>query len=105
MKFGMNKLDDDQRFRRLKPANLEAQGRDSGWARDGCGRLVPLDSNVDVLRAALASQPKHPADGGIRVEREPYSHRWLVIDGQNVFGPFDDEKRAHLFVRTIESRR
>jgi hypothetical protein len=85
--------------------NLKAQGRDAGWARDGSGKLVPLDSADDVLRVALASQPKQPADDGIRIEREANSRRWLVIDGKNVFGPFDNKKRAHLFVRTIESKR
>jgi hypothetical protein len=67
--------------------------------------LVPLDSSVDVLRVALASQSKRQADDGIRIEREANSRRWLVIHGKNVFGPFDNEKRATLFVRTIESQR
>jgi hypothetical protein len=85
--------------------DLDALGRDRGWARDGSGKLVSLDSADDVLRVTLASQPKQPADDGIRIEREPHGRRWLVIDGKNVFGPFDNETRAHLFVRTIESQR
>ena len=51
--------------------NLDAQGRDNGWARDGSGKLVALNSSDDVLRVALASQPKQPADDGIRIYLGP----------------------------------
>lgn len=65
--------------------NLEALGRDNGWTRDGSGRLVPLDSSIDVLRFALANEPKQQADDGIRIEREANSRRWLVMDGKKHF--------------------
>jgi hypothetical protein len=68
--------------------NLEALGRDNGWARDGSGRLVPLDSSIDVLRFALANEPKQQADDGIRIEREVNSRRWLVMDGKKHFRGF-----------------
>jgi hypothetical protein len=81
--------------------NLDAQGRDNGWARDGSGKLVALNSSDDVLRVALASQPKQPADEGIRVERESNSRRWLVIIGKSVH-PFDNERAAFLFMRHLK---
>ena len=81
----------------------DALGRDKGWARDGSGKLVPLNSIVDVLRIAQANQPKQQAEDGIRIEKDPDSRRWLVIDGQNIH-PFDNEKAAHLFMRHLQSK-
>jgi hypothetical protein len=86
---------------RSPTTNLDGFGRDKGWARDGSGKLVPLNSTVDVLRVAQANQPKQQA--GIRIEKDPNSRRWLVIDGKNIH-PFDNEKAAHLFMRHLQSR-
>jgi hypothetical protein len=65
---------------------------------------VALNSSDDVLRVALASQPKQPADDGIRIEREFGSRRWLVISGKDVRA-FDNEKSAFLFMKQMRSRR
>jgi hypothetical protein len=82
--------------------NLEAQGRDRGWARDSRGKLVELNSSDDVLCVALANQPKQQVDDSIRIEREAGGRRWLVVDGKNIYS-FADEKAAFLLMRHLKS--
>lgn len=82
--------------------NLEAQGRDVGWARDGTGRLRPLNNDQDLLCFALTNQRQPQPESERRIEREPNGRRWMVIDGKNIHGPFEDERRAYIFMKNLK---
>ena len=84
-------------------ANLEGLGRDKGWARDGSGRLKPLNTDQDVLLFVLANRSQEQPYSERRLERDLSSRGWLVIDGRNTHGPFSDPKRAHIFMKNLKS--
>jgi hypothetical protein len=78
-------------------ANLEGLGRDTGWARDGSGRLKPLNTCF-----ALANRSLEQPYSERRLERDPSSRGWIVIDGSSTHGPFDDRRRAHIFMKNLK---